>query len=109
MICLIITVFPSFESTFFLWGILRCFFQDILRSGTQYDADQQVLENILNLTKNKRDAEKTSDMKKWLVMRLKMDGYNASLSQSSWISSLGCPAGGSHQPSSYFLSPISDI
>ncbi|KAF3440569.1 hypothetical protein FNV43_RR18853 [Rhamnella rubrinervis] len=67
--------------------------QDILRSGAEYEADHQVLEIILNHLRNKRVLEKTSGVKKWLVMRLKMDGYNASLSQSSWVTSFGCPAG----------------
>lgn len=86
---------------FFFLEIFVGFFQDILRSETEYEADHRVLESIFNHMRNKRVLEKTSGVKKWLVMRLKMDGYNASLSQSSWVTSLGCPAGGSHSTSSF--------
>ncbi|KAE7998271.1 hypothetical protein FH972_002831 [Carpinus fangiana] len=43
--------------------------------------------------RSKRVAEKTTSLKKWLVMKLKRDGYDASLCQTSWVTSLGCPAG----------------
>ncbi|KAH7520810.1 hypothetical protein FEM48_Zijuj08G0185500 [Ziziphus jujuba var. spinosa] len=64
---------------------------DILGRGTQYEAE--VLKSILNYMRNKRNTEKTTDMKKWLLLKLKMDGYNASLCQTSWVTSLGCTAG----------------
>ncbi|XP_018816376.1 uncharacterized protein LOC108987813 isoform X1 [Juglans regia] len=67
--------------------------QEILGSGTQ--AEVEILESVLRHMRSKRDADKNSSLKKWLVMRLKMDGYEASLCQTSWITSLGCPAGGS--------------
>ncbi|XP_057958628.1 uncharacterized protein LOC131151399 [Malania oleifera] len=61
--------------------------QEIL--GNMSDAETQVLENVLKHTRRKRvGAEKT-----WLVMRLKMDGYNASLCHTSWVSTCGCPGG----------------
>ncbi|KAJ7956820.1 Protein of unknown function (DUF506) [Quillaja saponaria] len=34
-----------------------------------------------------RDYEKTTSLRKWLVMKLKMDGLVA------WVTFLGCPAG----------------
>ncbi|KAG6657373.1 hypothetical protein I3843_04G079700 [Carya illinoinensis] len=64
---------------------------EILGSGTK--AEVEILESVLRHMRSKRDADKTSSLKKWLVMRLKRDGYKASLCQTSWITSLGCPAG----------------
>ena len=66
-------------------------FQEIVRSGTQ--AEAEILECVLRHMRNKRDAKKTTSLKKWLVMKHKIDGYNASLCQTSWLTSLGCPAG----------------
>lgn len=66
--------------------------QEILGSGTQ--AEAEVLESLSRHMGSQKDAEKkTTSMKKWLVMRLKMDGCEASLCQTSWVTSLGCPAG----------------
>lgn len=67
--------------------------QEILGSGAQ--AEAEVLESVLKHMRSKRVAEKTTSLKKWLVLRLKRDGFNASLCQTSWVTSLGCPAGGS--------------
>lgn len=66
-------------------------FQEILGSGTQ--AEAEVLENVSRHMGSKKDADKTTSLKKWLVMRLKMDGCEASLCQTSWVTSFGCPAG----------------
>uniref|UniRef100_A0A6N2L4M1 Uncharacterized protein n=1 Tax=Salix viminalis TaxID=40686 RepID=A0A6N2L4M1_SALVM len=38
-------------------------------------------------------TEKTTSLKMWLVKRLKMDGFIASICRTSWVTSLGCPAG----------------
>lgn len=65
--------------------------QEILRCKT--DAEIQVLEKVLKYMKSRRDAEKITSLKKWLVMRLKMDGFNATLCQTSWVTTLGCPGG----------------
>jgi len=65
--------------------------QEILGSGAQ--AEAEVLESVLKHMRSKRVAEKTTSLKKWLVLRLKRDGFNASLCQTSWVTSLGCPAG----------------
>uniref|UniRef100_A0A2N9H3E9 Uncharacterized protein n=1 Tax=Fagus sylvatica TaxID=28930 RepID=A0A2N9H3E9_FAGSY len=65
--------------------------QEIVGSGTQVEAE--ILESVLrHMRSNKREAKKTSSLKKWLVMKHKMDGYNASLCHTSWLTSLGCPA-----------------
>ncbi|KAG6768570.1 hypothetical protein POTOM_027492 [Populus tomentosa] len=64
--------------------------QEIL--GTVTEAEAEVLETLLKLMRSKNDAEKTTSKKLWLVKRLKMDGFNASLCQTSWVTSLGCPA-----------------
>lgn len=65
--------------------------QEIVGSRTQ--AEAEVLECVLRHMRNKRDAKKTTSLKKWLVMKHKIDGYYASLCQTSWLTSLGCPAG----------------
>ena len=56
-------------------------------------AEAEVLETVLKHMRSKNDVEKTTSKKLWLVRRLKMDGFNASLCQTSWATSLGCPAG----------------
>jgi hypothetical protein len=80
--------------------------QEILGSGTKAEAD--VLEGVLKHMRSKRVAEKTTSLKKWLVMKLKRDGYDASLCHTSWVTSLGCPAGGflSLSCSIYYLAEI---
>ncbi|KAK9292292.1 hypothetical protein L1049_020256 [Liquidambar formosana] len=65
--------------------------QEILKRQTP--AEIEVLESVLKHMKNKRDAERTISLKKWLVMRLKMEGFNASLCHTSWPTTSGCPAG----------------
>ncbi|OMO57095.1 hypothetical protein CCACVL1_26001 [Corchorus capsularis] len=64
---------------------------EILRSGTE--TEKEIVENVLKHIGSKRDVPKTSGLKKWLAMRLKMNGFNASLCQTSWVTSLGCPGG----------------
>ncbi|GFY87544.1 hypothetical protein Acr_05g0011830 [Actinidia rufa] len=66
----------------------KCYLlQEILGSST--DAEAEVSESVLKHMRNKMDSKKT----KWLVMMLKKDGYNASLCQTSWPTTLGCPSG----------------
>ncbi|KAI5582705.1 hypothetical protein POPTR_007G109700v4 [Populus trichocarpa] len=65
--------------------------QEIL--GIVTEAEAEVLETLLKHMRSKSDAEKTTSKKLWLMKRLKMDGFNASLCQTSWVTSLGCPAG----------------
>jgi hypothetical protein len=82
--CICIIYYIHFAD--FVW------FQEIVGSGTQVEAE--ILESVLrHMRSNKREAKKTSSLKKWLVMKHKMDGYNASLCHTSWLTSLGCPAG----------------
>ena len=57
------------------------------------DAESVVLERVVRHMRNKREAERTTSLKKWLVKRLKMDGFHASLCQNSWPTTLGCSAG----------------
>ncbi|KAJ7956997.1 DUF506 family protein [Quillaja saponaria] len=65
--------------------------QDILRSETAVESE--FLKLILKHLRDRRDSENTTSLRKWLVTKLKMDGLVASLCQTSWITSLGCPAG----------------
>ncbi|GMI67842.1 hypothetical protein like AT4G14620 [Hibiscus trionum] len=65
--------------------------QEILRSGT--DVERDVVEIVLKHVRSKKGVQRTSGMKKWLALRLKMDGFNASLCQTCWVTSSGCPAG----------------
>ncbi|KAL5752095.1 hypothetical protein ACOSQ2_022602 [Xanthoceras sorbifolium] len=72
--------------------------QEILRSGSTEQAEGEVVESVrkhmmMMRSCNKREAEKSSGLKKWLVLRLQMDRFNASLCQTSWVTSFGCPAG----------------
>lgn len=69
----------------------RCFtLQEIL--GRVTEAETKVLETLLKHMRSKNDAEKTTSLKMWLLKRLKMDGFNASICRTSWATSLGCPA-----------------
>jgi hypothetical protein len=55
--------------------------------------------------RSKNDAEKTTSLKMWLLKRLKMDGFNASICRTSWATSFGCPAGESLSPLSIHTPP----
>ncbi|KAK3009573.1 hypothetical protein RJ639_013966, partial [Escallonia herrerae] len=65
--------------------------QYVLRPGS--DAETEVLAIVSKhlSTKPKTESEKSSSLKKWLVIRLKLDGYDASLRQNCWTTSWGCP------------------
>ncbi|TKY60416.1 hypothetical protein E2542_SST17515 [Spatholobus suberectus] len=67
--------------------------QDILRSEGGTAAEANVLKCVLKHMRNRKGAEKTTSLSRWLVMRLKMDGLNASICHTSWATLLGCPAG----------------
>ncbi|XP_028766051.1 uncharacterized protein LOC114723957 [Neltuma alba] len=72
----------------------QCFMlQDILRSETR--AEAKVRNYVLNLKRmrGRSDAKNPSRLRKWLVLRMKMDGLDASLCHTCWATSLGCPAG----------------
>ncbi|KAI3427479.1 uncharacterized protein J3R85_009528 [Psidium guajava] len=65
--------------------------RDVLESGTGAEVD--VLKSVLKHMSRKRVTEKTTGLKRWLVMRLKMDGFHASLCHTCWDTSFGCPGG----------------
>lgn len=44
-----------------------------------------MLESVTKHVRSKRDVLNTSALKKYLVKRLKMDGFKASLCQTSWV------------------------
>ncbi|OAY58410.1 uncharacterized protein LOC110609790 isoform X1 [Manihot esculenta] len=55
--------------------------QGILLEAT--DFEKQVLERVLMYIRNMGEP---SSLKKWVVMRLQIDGYKASLCKTSWVS-----------------------
>ncbi|KAG5015722.1 hypothetical protein AAZX31_08G145800 [Glycine max] len=68
--------------------------QDVLRSEGDTGCEAKVLKCVLNHMRGRKGAEKTkTSLSKWLVMRMKMDGLDASVCHTSWATSLGCPAG----------------
>ncbi|XVE86563.1 hypothetical protein DITRI_Ditri18aG0043200 [Diplodiscus trichospermus] len=66
--------------------------QEILKSS-ETEAAREVVEIVLKHIRSKSDVQKTSDFKKWLAMRLQMNGFNASLCQTCWLNSTECPRG----------------
>ncbi|XP_002526155.2 uncharacterized protein LOC8285109 isoform X1 [Ricinus communis] len=60
--------------------------QDILLEAT--DMEKQVLEKVLMYVRNMGEP---NSLKKWVVLRLKMDGYKVSICKTSWpwVSSVG--------------------
>ncbi|KAF2291265.1 hypothetical protein P3X46_028471 [Hevea brasiliensis] len=58
--------------------------QDILLEAT--DFEKQVRERVLMYIRNMGEP---NVLKKWVVMRLQMDGYKASLCKTSWVSTFG--------------------
>ncbi|CAK7355018.1 unnamed protein product [Dovyalis caffra] len=84
-------IFPASSNRFPINQAKYFTLQEIL--GRVTEAETEVLETLLKHMRSKNDAEKTTSMKTWLVMRLKMDGFNASICQTSWVTSSGCPAG----------------
>ncbi|KAK7399397.1 hypothetical protein VNO78_10579 [Psophocarpus tetragonolobus] len=67
--------------------------QDILSSESDTASEAKVLKCVLKHMRGRKGAEKTTSLSRWLVMRMKMDGLNASICHTSWATSLGCPAG----------------
>ncbi|KAK7247559.1 hypothetical protein RIF29_42444 [Crotalaria pallida] len=67
--------------------------QDILRSECDKAAVAKVLKYVLKHMRDRQGAEKITILSRWLVMRMKKDDLNASLCQTSWATSSGCPAG----------------
>ncbi|CAJ2676871.1 unnamed protein product [Trifolium pratense] len=66
--------------------------QDILRSDTS-SSEAKIMKYVLKHMRGKNGYEKTTILSRWLVKRMRKDGLNASLYQTSWSTSLGCPAG----------------
>ena len=56
------------------------------------EAEVEVLEKILMYTRD-ISGDHTNHMKKWLVTKLKMDRYEASLCKTSWHSPFGLSKG----------------
>ncbi|XP_023877070.1 uncharacterized protein LOC111989510 [Quercus suber] len=56
--------------------------------GRAMEAEVEVLEKILMYMRD-ISGDHTNHMKKWLVTKLKMDGYEASLCKTSWLSAFG--------------------
>ncbi|EHA8590026.1 hypothetical protein COCNU_scaffold014405G000010 [Cocos nucifera] len=61
--------------------------------GSATDAEMEVFEKALKYVREMGDERKKSCVKKRLMMKLRMDGYQASLCRSSWVATLECPGG----------------
>ncbi|KAK2384824.1 putative transmembrane protein [Trifolium repens] len=66
--------------------------QDILRGDTS-SSEAKIMKYVLKHMRSRNGYEKTTILSRWLVKRMRKDGLNASLYQTSWSTSLGCPAG----------------
>lgn len=59
--------------------------------------ESRVVERVLKHMRDKMECDEKScgggGLKKWLVKRLRMDGFSASLCHSSWPTTLSCPGG----------------
>lgn len=64
-------------------------FQEILENVTVSEAE--IMGKILFYLGDLEPAEK---LKKWIVMRLGVDLYEASLCATSWVTTSRCPSGG---------------
>lgn len=69
-------------------------FQGILHdcTGAEVEVSERALKHV-----GARAGDREGDrgrLKKRLMMRLRMDGYDASLCRSSWVSTMECPGGG---------------
>lgn len=61
--------------------------------GSATDIEMEIFDKALKYVKKMGDERKQSSIKKRLMMKLRMDGYEASLCRSSWVSTLECPGG----------------
>ncbi|KAA8546527.1 hypothetical protein F0562_002734 [Nyssa sinensis] len=64
--------------------------QEILERVTY--AETQILQKILLYLKRVEATGETKNLKKWIVLRLKTDGYEASLCKTSWVTAFGRPS-----------------
>lgn len=65
--------------------------QEIL--GNKTEEERRISETVRKHMRNQMGVEKTTEVKKWLVNLLKMDGLHASLCHTSWVTTPGCPCG----------------
>ncbi|XP_042492882.1 uncharacterized protein LOC122072585 [Macadamia integrifolia] len=65
--------------------------QEIL--GDVEDFEAEILEKVLKYLRKGNTARKTTSLKKLLTMKLRLDGYDASLCRTSWVSTFNCPGG----------------
>lgn len=63
--------------------------QEIL--GMVTSAEDEVLQKILKYKRDTGISGETTSLKKWLVIRLNTEGYEASLCKTSWVSTFGPP------------------
>ncbi|CAL9124757.1 unnamed protein product [Musa hybrid cultivar] len=61
--------------------------------GDNTHAEMEVFEKALKHVRDAGDERKRSKVNKRLMMRLRMDGYDASLCRSSWVATMECPGG----------------
>ncbi|URE18420.1 hypothetical protein MUK42_36219 [Musa troglodytarum] len=61
--------------------------------GDNTHAEMEVFDKALKHVRDAGDERKRSKVKKRLMMRLRMDGYDASLCRSSWVATMECPGG----------------
>ncbi|CAK9145737.1 unnamed protein product [Ilex paraguariensis] len=66
--------------------------QEILNSVT--DAEAEILGRTLWYLKDLEDIGASNNLKKWVVLKLKNDGYEASLCKTYWVSTFDRPSGG---------------
>ncbi|KAK1403904.1 Fidgetin-like protein 1 [Heracleum sosnowskyi] len=79
-------------SNYSLYQTTTFILQEVLKSVTA--AETQVTEDVFKFMRQKlMVADTTSSFKEWLVTRLKLDGYDASLCHTSWVTTIACPAG----------------
>nr|GMC67913.1 uncharacterized protein LOC109193319 [Ipomoea batatas] len=74
----------------------KCYIlQEIVESRN--GVESRVVERVLKHMRDKMECDEKScgggGLKKWLVKRLRMDGFSASLCHSSWPTTLSCPGG----------------
>lgn len=82
-------ILDIYASNSLLSFYLCMFWQEIIWRAT--DSEIEILEKILMYVRNMESVEggDSSNLKKWVVMKLKMDGYDASLCKTSWVSTFG--------------------
>ncbi|XP_038984252.1 uncharacterized protein LOC108511650 isoform X2 [Phoenix dactylifera] len=85
------TSIPSSSQAISLHHHTYLILEGMIRSAT--DAEMEVFEKALKYVREMGEERKKSCVKKRLMMKLRMDGYQASLCRSSWVTTLECPGG----------------